>query len=102
MSLENTRKTPAEIAASLAGIRNLWFIGIGGVHMSALALLARARGFQVAGSDRTENAYTEALRQAGVTVFTGHDAAHTVGAEAVVYTLAISPDNPNARAVGGG
>ena len=97
MSLENTKHSPDELAAILAGVTHLWFIGIGGVHMSALALLARARGFHVAGSDRTENEHTARLRRAGVTVFTGHDAAHMVGVQAVVYTIAISPDNPEYR-----
>lgn len=97
MSLENTRHTPAEIAALLTGVKNLWFIGIGGVHMSALALLSRARGFRVAGSDRAENEHTARLRKAGVTVFSGHGAAQMIGAEAVVYTLAISEDNPEYR-----
>lgn len=98
MSLQNTRHTPAELSALLTNVKHLWFIGIGGVHMSALALLARARGFAVAGSDRTENEHTERLRQAGITVYIGHDAAHMMGAEAVIYTLAISPDNPEYRA----
>ncbi len=101
MSLQNTRHTPAEISALLANSKHLWFIGIGGVHMSALALLARARGFTVAGSDRTENEHTARLRQAGVPVYIGHNAAHMMGADAVVYTLAISADNPEYRTAKG-
>ena len=98
MSLENTTHTPREAAALLQGVSALWFIGIGGVHMSALALLARARGFRVAGSDRAENEHTARLRQSGVTVYIGHNAAHMIGAEAVVYTLAIAEDNPEYQA----
>ena len=97
MSLENTRHTPKELGEILSRAEKLWFIGIGGVHMSALALLARARGFAVAGSDRTENEHTARLKRAGVAVFTGHDAAHVTDADAVIYTLAISPDNPEYR-----
>ena len=98
MSLENTKHTPQEIAALLAGVKKLWFIGIGGVHMSALALLARARGFEVSGSDRAENEHTARLRRAGVAVYFGHDASFMVGAEAVIYTLAISAENPEYKA----
>lgn len=98
MPVENTRQTPAEIEAALVGKKRLWFIGIGGVHMSALALLSRARGFMVAGSDRAENENTARLRRAGIAVYPAHDAAQMAEFEAVVYTLAITEDNPEYRA----
>lgn len=78
----------------LSGISRLFFIGIGGVHMTTLALMAHWRGLIVAGSDRMESDNVRRLRRAGIPVFIGHDAAHLVGTEAVVYTLAIAPDNP--------
>ncbi len=52
-------------AAPWAG-RRLHLIGIGGAGMSALALIARALGAQVTGSDRAESAYLPTVRAAGV------------------------------------
>jgi UDP-N-acetylmuramate--alanine ligase len=78
---------------SLAG-RRLWFVGIGGAGMSALALVARAWGAEVGGSDRARSPYVDALERAGIGVAIGHRAENVPpGAELVVST-AIAPDNP--------
>lgn len=97
MSLTNTHLGEQGLGEILAGCRRLFFIGIGGVSMYALALLTLAEGKQVSGSDRTESARLEHLRSAGATVFLGHDATHLAGCDAVIYTVAISPDNPEYR-----
>jgi UDP-N-acetylmuramate--alanine ligase len=47
---------------------NVWFLGIGGIGMSALARWFRARGHQVGGYDRTPTALTAALEAEGITV----------------------------------
>ena len=94
MSLANTSTTPDEIATALLGKKKIWFIGIGGIHMCTLALLSRARGFLVAGSDSAENENTARLRRAGIAVYPRHDAAQMAEFDAVVYTLAIREDNP--------
>ena len=94
MSVENTHHTSAEISSALAGKTKLWFIGIGGIHMCALAMISRARGFFVAGSDRAENENTARLRRAGIAVYQRHDAAQMAEFDAVIYTLAITKDNP--------
>lgn len=62
--------------------------------MSAIAFVLKARGETVSGSDRQESATTQRLRNAGIEVRIGHDAAAVSGAGVVVYTPAISPDNP--------
>lgn len=98
MSVDNTHHSPTEIEAALLGKKRLWFIGIGGIHMCALALLSRARGFLVAGSDISENENVLRLRRAGVSVFPRHDAAQMADFDAVVYTLAIEADNPELEA----
>ena len=98
MSLPNSRFGAAGVAAALSGAKKLWFIGIGGVHMASLARLSLARGFSVSGSDRVRSARTEELRHIGVTVQIGHDATGVVDADAIIYTLAISPDDPEYRA----
>ena len=78
--------------------KRLWFIGIGGVQMASMALWASRRGFLVAGSDRAASERTQQLQEAGIAVSFGHSASRVVGADAVIYTLAISSDNPEYRA----
>ncbi len=97
MSLTNTHNGAEELERLISGCRHLFFIGIGGVSMYALALLTISEGTRVSGSDRTESARLAHLREAGATVFIGHDAAQLAGCDAVVYTVAISPDNPEYR-----
>src|SRR3954467_4465997 len=86
----------------LAG-RRLHFVGIGGAGMSGLALVAKALGAEVSGSDRANSPYCALLREAGIDPLIGHDAANLpAGAELVVST-AIPDDNPElaaARAAG--
>lgn len=94
MSLANTHHHPAEIRRALDGKKRLFFIGIGGIHMSSLALLSRARGFTILGSDNAENENVMRLKHAGITVLHGHHAAHVAASHAVIYTLAIGEDNP--------
>ena len=94
MALQNTQKGAGEIAKLLEGKRRLWMIGIGGVHMSALALWAKGQGFEVGGSDIGEPPVLERLRAAGIHVQTGADARGMAGYEAVVYTLAIPAGHP--------
>ncbi|KKK55259.1 hypothetical protein LCGC14_3076340, partial [marine sediment metagenome] len=51
-------------------------VGAGGIHMSAIAQILRARGHTVSGSDLYLTPLTERLEAMGVTVSRGHDAAH--------------------------
>lgn len=70
------------------------FIGIGGIGMSAIAEILHGMGYPVRGSDVTENANIQRLRNLGITVHIGQDAAHIQGASAVVLSTAIKADNP--------
>ena len=74
--------------------RRLWFVGIGGAGMSALALVAREWGAEVGGSDRSRSSYIERLEAAGVPVTIGHDAANVPAGAEVIVSSAIAPDNP--------
>jgi len=78
---------PAELGA-------VHFVGIGGSGMSGIARLFLASGHTVSGSDRTENHNTEELRALGAIVSIGHDAANLGSADALIYTGALWPDNP--------
>ena len=77
-----------------AELGSVHFVGIGGSGMSGIARLFLAAGHRVSGSDRSENHNTEELRALGATVSIGHDAQHLGDAEALVYTGALWPDNP--------
>ena len=48
--------------------KNVYFIGIGGIGMSALARYYKSRGCQVSGYDRTPSALTHALEEEGIAV----------------------------------
>ncbi len=74
---------------------SIYFAGIGGVSMSALAELLADAGFRVSGSDRARNALTDALESKGIRVFYGQRAENLAGPiDCVVFTGAIRPDNP--------
>ncbi|MCY4088048.1 MAG: Mur ligase domain-containing protein [Actinomycetia bacterium] len=74
--------------------RSLWFVGIGGAGMSALAAVAQAHGARVGGSDHARSDYVELLEQRGIAVTPGHDAANVPPGFEVVASTAIPPDNP--------
>ncbi len=75
-------------------------IGIAGAGMSALAVLARGLGAEVTGSDRNESRYLEGVRDAGIAVSVGHDAANLPDGDdvVVVSSTAIPADNPERAA----
>ena len=69
-------------------------IGIGGSSMSGLARMLLAHGCALTGSDNLETYATSALREMGVPVIIGHKPENVHGADLVVYTVAVLPDNP--------
>jgi UDP-N-acetylmuramate--alanine ligase len=77
-----------------AGIKRVHFIGIGGIGMSGLAEVLLNRGYQVSGSDQVSSAITSRLVKLGAQIFLGHEAEHLQGVDAVVYSSAINPRNP--------
>lgn len=84
-------------------VRQVHFIGVGGVGMSGLAEILRTLEFDVSGSDLRDGENTRNLRRLGVRIDLGHRADNVHGADVVVYSSAIRPDNPEieeARALG--
>ncbi len=75
-------------------IRRLHFIAIGGIGMSGIAEVLLNLGFEVSGSDLRKSEITDKLESLGATIFIGHDANNVHGADVVVYSSAISPENP--------
>ena len=78
--------------------KQIHFVGIGGCSMSGLAGLLRRQGYKVTGSDNTKSHKTDALNAQGIPVAIGHDAAHIEGADVLVYSAAISVENPERAA----
>ncbi len=78
---------------------HVYFIGIGGISMSGIALILKDRGFAVTGSDRNPSDTTRELEDAGINVLYGGQKREHITESAdpidlVVYTAAIHPDNP--------
>ena len=74
---------------------HIHFIGIGGISMSGLAEILMGEGFTVSGSDAKESPLTKSLEAKGAKIFYGQRASNIMDStEAVVYTAAIHPDNP--------
>ena len=78
--------------------QHVHFVGIGGIHMSAVAAILLADGVRVSGSDLTAGHLVEALRAEGAQINIGHDAAHGAGADLVVRSFAVPDDNPEVLA----
>lgn len=78
---------------SLVGKR-LHFIGIGGAGMSGLARIALSHSIGVTGSDVQGSSVVTALQALGATIATSHAGNNVDGADLVVYSTAISLNNP--------
>jgi len=81
----------------------IFFIGIGGISMSALAVILNSDGFVVRGSDFKESEVTRDLEAKGIEVAIGHSAENVKDPSLCVYTAAIKEDNPElikARSLG--
>ena len=74
-------------------IRRIHFIGIGGAGMCGIAEVLKTQGYTVSGSDISESTVLQRLRDAGLQVFVGHDAAHVEQADVVVRSTAVADDN---------
>lgn len=94
MALENTHYGAERIKEMLRDCQSVYFLGIGGINMSSLAHITHARGYRVGGSDRTLSALTERLSHEGIEIFEGHSEKNLTGYDALVYTVAVSADNP--------
>jgi UDP-N-acetylmuramate--alanine ligase len=70
------------------------FIGIGGIGMSGIAEVLHNLGHKVQGSDQSDSANVQRLREKGIDVFVGHTAENLGEAEVVVVSTAIKKNNP--------
>ncbi len=78
-------------------------VGIGGIGMSGIADVMLTMGYEVQGSDISDSANVQRLRERGAKVFIGHKAENVKGAGTVIVSTAIKGTNPEvvaARAAG--
>jgi len=79
-------------------VKRVHFVGIGGSGMSGIAEVLLNLGFQVSGSDLSDSAATDRLRNFGALVSRGHDAHNVEGADVVVVSTAVKPGNAEVAA----
>src|ERR1700751_569354 len=77
-----------------AKIQRIHFVGIGGIGMRGIAEVLLNLGYKVQGSDLKSSAVTQRLDSPVATTFEGHHGHNVAGAEVVVTSSAIGPDNP--------
>jgi UDP-N-acetylmuramate--alanine ligase len=79
-------------------VKDVHFVGIGGVGMSGIAEILRALGFGVSGSDLADSGTTQRLRELGARIWIGHSSDHLEKADVVVVSSAVKEDNPEVLA----
>jgi UDP-N-acetylmuramate--alanine ligase len=79
-------------------IKRIHFVGIGGAGMCGIAEVLLNEGYQISGSDMSENKVVARLRKLGAIVMQGHQAEHVEHADVVVRSTAIRDDNPEIQA----
>ena len=82
-----------EIKKIKSHIGIIHFIGIGGIGISGIAEIMHHLGYQVQGSDVTENNNTQRLQKLGIKIFYQHEANNILGAEYIVVSSAIKKNN---------
>ena len=79
-------------------IKHIHFVGIGGSGMSGIAEVLFNLGYTISGSDQSDSSTLQRLKALGILTFVGHAADHVMGADAVVTSTAVKPDNPEVQA----
>lgn len=81
-------------ASELGCVKRIHFVGIGGAGMGGIAEVLYHQGYQVTGSDVSQNAMVQRLKALGVSIFPQHHADNVNDAHVVVVSTAISSENP--------
>ncbi len=79
-------------------VRRIHFVGVGGSGMSGLAEVFHNLGYCISGSDLAQNQMTAHLQTLGVRVDIGHRQENVSDADVVVFSSAVTPDNPELQA----
>ena len=75
-------------------IEHIHFVGIGGSGMSGIAEVLLNLGYKISGSDLSQSAVTQRLKELGATISVGHEASHVKCADAIVTSTAVANNNP--------
>src|SRR5471030_2679562 len=94
-STRKDRNDPMRLPREIGPIH---FVGIGGIGMSGIAEVLCNLGYTVQGSDASESANVNRLRDKGITINVGHSAENVAGADVLVVSTAIKRDNPELMA----
>ena len=78
-------------------VRSAYIIGIGGISMSALAMMLLQKGIKVRGYDRTPSPVTKELEEAGIRVYYEDCEDAFDGIDLVCYTAAVDAEHPQMR-----
>lgn len=79
-------------------VKNVHFIGIGGIGMSGIAEILLSQGFTITGSDLNKTEVTDRLESLGIKIYEGHSSENLTQADVVVYSSAVNLDNPEVKA----
>ena len=82
-----------QLKSLLEDHKNIHFVGIGGISMSALAEIMFNRGFSVTGSDMSDSDLIKHLKDLGIKVTIGHFKENINMTEVVIRTAAVKDDN---------
>lgn len=91
-------KQPKTEDKILDSVKHVHMIGIGGSGMCPIAEILSSKGYIISGSDNNESDPLKRVIKMGAKVFMGHDAKNIDGAELIIYSAAISADNPELKA----
>ena len=86
------------VVPGMRRIRNIHFVGIGGVGMCGIAEVLSNQGYQVSGSDLRESPVLARLREMGVRTCIGHARDNLIDADVVVISSAVGDDNLEVKA----
>lgn len=78
----------------IRSVKKIHMIGIGGSGMCPLAEILHSKGYILTGSDNNESDPLRRIKNLGIKVYMGHKAENVGDSELVVYSAAISEDNP--------
>lgn len=79
-------------------IKHIHFVGIGGAGMCGIAEVLKNQGYKVSGSDIKASKTTAQLEENGINVYIGHTAENIQGANVLVVSTAIDPENLEVKA----
>ena len=81
---------------TLQNLKNIYFIGIGGIGMSAIARYFNERGVKIFGYDKTQTVLTDTLSKEGMNICyeNNYTEPHSLGIDLVIYTPAVPLSHP--------